>query len=138
MIVTEPAQGKLFPVIPSAFLAEILDEGLRLVRKHPKILRMIEADQDRKALRKKQSLLEEQAWRARQTPAFEGFERVDDIRVEATTLEIGRPCMSPVTAFLLMLVSEHIQSIYGKAAVDRREARRRVLRRRLSVRNEPG
>ena len=119
MIVTETAQGKLFPVIPSAFLAEILDEGLRLVGKHPKILRMIESDQDLKALEKKKARLEEKAWRARQTPAFEGFKGMDDIRVEATTLKIGRPRMSPVTAFLFLLVSEHIQSIYGKAAVDR-------------------
>jgi len=109
----------LFLPVPAVMLTELVSEAMDLGQAYPGILRLIEEDQDRLGLAKKQLRAEYADWQLRQTPALPGMDGEPRGPLVASPLSGGRPRMSAETVLTFLVVSHHFQSVYTQEGAER-------------------
>jgi hypothetical protein len=100
--VVDWAASQLFFAVGGTELADLLTEGLRILRRNSWILAMIRDDRDAAALAAKQLRLEDRRWHQEQTPTFLDM----PVPVAATDLHLadGRPRTPDRLVFLFLLI----------------------------------
>lgn len=108
----------LFLPVPDTDFREYLDEVLLMAGKFPEILTAIDADLDRHAKRKKAIRLADKRFIENQTPDCPGLELSGSGIVPANlSLDVGRPRMQPILAFVFLMLRGFLGSLTDKQAL---------------------
>jgi len=99
-------------------MKKVLDEALSLLAGHPKILGLIEADQDAVGKAKKKVRQADQRWQAAQTLPL-GLSAETVPVTENLTLAQGRPRMKPELVYVFLVLRGYLGSIGDHEARDR-------------------
>jgi len=111
---------ELFATVEDSNFARFLEETLRIVQDNPRLLAMIEDDQDRHAKKKKHMRLKDKRWRNNQQSTLNGMEEPgEDIpEPEELTLEGGRPRTEPIVVYILLVTRGYLGGVSSRQFQD--------------------
>ena len=113
--------NQLFSCAPCTTLREIIENALDLLNFSPEILKRIEADQDALSLEKKRIRLEDKRYYESKNAKLFQTTDIDkkEINEKDLTLEVGRPRMRSIIAYLFMMVRGYFSSVTDNESIER-------------------
>lgn len=113
--------NQLFSYAPCTTLKEIIENALNLLNFKPEILKRIEADEDTLALKKKKMRLEDKRYyESKNANLFQTTDtNKEGIDEKDLTLEVGRPRMRSIVAYIFMMVRGYFSSVTDNESIER-------------------
>lgn len=113
--------NQLFSCAPCTTLREIIENALNLLNFKPEILKRIEADEDTLALKKKKMRLEDRRYcESKNANLFQTTDTdKEGIDEKNLTLEVGRPRMRSIVAYIFMMVRGYFSSVTDNESIER-------------------